>query len=390
VKSVGKSPTRNVLFLLGYPRLTCQARLAGVYRSAAVRGFRVRVIENAYVRKDLDEVVSFWNPIGMIVSCGYGTGDFDVRTFRHLPTIYYDNDPFDCCTDRWACVKSDSRQIGELAAHELSRLDSAHFAFVPHAGDFHWSRKRGEYFAKAVQTATGCSVTTFPARSFVTPMARLKALSSWLWDLPRPCGVFAANDLVAEEVEQAAEYAGLRLPRDLALIGVDNQEQLCSTLPVPLTSIQMDFEQGGYIASEKLDGLIRGTLPSGGVFRYPALRTVSRLSTRTTSTPADVFADCMTSFIREHVETGVSIEAVVRESGYSRRQAEKLFRQGAGKSILTAIHDAVYDRACVLAKKRDFPIAAVADALGGISRSQLDRIFVARTGLTLRAWLERD
>ena len=47
------------------------------------------------------------------------------------------------------------------------------------------------------------------------------------------------------------------------------------------------------------------------------------------------------------------------------------------------------DQACMLVKKRKASITSVADSLGGVSRSQLDRIFLARTGLTVRAWLDR-
>jgi len=56
---------------------------------------------------------------------------------------------------------------------------------------------------------------------------------------------------------------------------------------------------------------------------------------------------------------------------------------------LSAIHDAIYDQACVLLKKPQSSIDAAADMLGGISRSQIDRIFLSRTGLTVRAWLDR-
>jgi len=377
---------RNILFLLGFPRLTCQARLAGVYRYAADRGMCVRVVENAYSRPDLGEIVDFWRPAGLIVSCGYGTGNRDVRRLTELPIVYYDDF---CGKGRSVSVRSDSRQIGRLAAEELQRREIRQAAFVPYFRDFAWSQERGQAFGEAM-AAAGIPVATFSRARRRSAVARVRALADWLARLPLPCGVFAANDMVAEEVEVAAERAGLRIPDDLSLVGVDNQEQLCCNVPVPLTSIQMDFEQGGYLAAEKLDGLIRGTCPAGAVFQYPVLRTVRRASTRTTPTPAGAFVDRMTAFVHEHLEDGVSVERVVKASGYSRRQAEKLFREGAGKSVLTVIHDAVFDRACVLAKDPQFPVSAVADTLGGISRSQLDRIFVARTGLTLRQWLARD
>ena len=375
----------DVLFLLGYPRLNCRARLDGVYRYAAKCGMRIRVVENAYSRKDLREVVEFWRPIGMICSCGFGTGAFDFAPFSRIPTVYYDAP---CRSDWSVSVLSDSDQIGQVAAREILQAGCRHAAYVPFFENLCWSCERGESFAAAMAKA-GVLCQTFPSRKRTSAIQRLEGLIRWLLGLPKPCGVFAANDLVAEEVEIAAERARLRIPQDIVLIGVDNQEQLCNNLRTPLSSVQVDWEEGGFLATDKLVGLIQGSSPIGGVYRYSVLKVVRRMSTRVSATPAAVFANRLTSFMHDHVEEGLSIDLIVKESGYSRRQAEKLFRAGSGRSLLTAIHDAVYDRACVMAKSPNCSIRAIADALGGISRSQLDRIFVSKTGRSIRAWLER-
>ena len=375
----------DVLFLLGYPRLNCRARLDGVYRYAAKCGMRIRVVENAYSRRDLREVVEFWRPIGMICSCGFGTGAFDFEPFSKIPTVYYDAP---CRSGRSVSVLSDSDQIGHVAAREILQAGCRQAAYVPFFENLCWSCERGESFAAAMATA-GVSCQMFPVRKRTLAIRRLEGLIRWLQGLPKPCGVFAANDLVAEEVEIAAERARLRIPQDIVLIGVDNQEQLCNNLLTPLSSIQVDWEEGGFLATDKLAGLIRGSCPTGDVFRYSVLKVARRMSTRVFATPAVVFSNRLTSYMHDHVEDGLSIDQIVKESGYSRRQAEKLFRAGSGRSLLTAIHDAVYDRACVMAKRPNCSIRAIADALGGISRSQLDRIFVSKTGRSIRAWLER-
>ena len=374
----------NVLFLLGFARHSCRARLDGVYRYAAKRGMKIRVVENAYSRTDLASLIDFWKPSGIICSCGFGMGTFNPKVFGNIPVVYYDAPPG---KGKCIAVMSDGEQIGRAAAHELMRLDYPSAAFVPFFEDLYWSRERGRAFI-AEMNAVGVRCTTFGGAAASSAM-RMKSLSCWLKSLPRPCGVFAANDIVAEEVAVAAERAGLRIPRGIALVGVDNHEQLCVNLPVPLTSIQVDFEQGGYLATDKLAGLIDGTVKAGGMFRYPMLKVIRRMSTRILPTPAAAFSDRMVAFIRDHVKEGVTVDDTVKAFGYSRRQTEKLFRTGCGKSILSAIHDAVYDQACILAKKRNASISFVADSLGGISRSQLDRIFLARTGLTVRAWLDR-
>ena len=379
-----KTKLRSILFLIAFARHNCRQRLDGIYRYAAKLGMKIRVVENAYTRTDLKELIEFWKPDGLICSCGFGVGGFDIRELGDIPVVYYDASG---CTGRSIAVQSDSEQIGRVAAQELMRLPSLHFAYVPYFDDLHWSRERGDAFMETVKSAgQPCEAFSF---SGVSAAKRISALADFLASLPRPCGVFAANDLVAEEVEFAAERAGLRIPRDVALVGVDNHEQLCTNQNVPLTSVQIDWEQGGYLATEKLAGLIDGTYEPGGVFLYNVLRVVRRMSTRVLPTPSAAFSDRMTTFIRDHVNEGVSVEDVVKASGYSRRQAEKLFHSGCGKSILAAIHDAIYDQACVLLKNRKSSVAYVTGVLGGISRSQLDRIFLARTGMTVHEWLNR-
>jgi len=372
------------MFMLGFARHSCRARLDGIYRYAAKHRMRIHVVENAYSRNDIKDLIDFWKPSGIICSCGFGTDGFDTKLFGDIPVVYYDAPPG---RGRCVAVMSDGEQIGRAAARELLRLDCSSAAFVPFAEDLYWSRERGRAFI-AEMNAGGIKCATFggPAASSAK---RMQYLSCWLKTLPRRCAVFAANDIVAEEVENAAERAGLRMPRDIAVVGVDNHEQICINLPVPLTSIQVDFEQGGYLATDKLAGLVGETVKPGGMFRYPMLKVVRRMSTHILPTPAAAFSDRISAFIHDHVRDGVTVDDVVKAFGYSRRQTENLFRAGCGKSILAAIHDAVYDQACMLVKKRKASIAYVADSLGGISRSQLDRIFFARTGLTVRAWLDR-
>ena len=373
----------DYLFLLGYARHNCRVRLDGIYRYAAKLRMRIRVVENAYSRNDLGELIEFWNPKGIICSCGFGMGSFSPEVFGDIPVVYYDSasGPGRCVT-----VMPDSRQIGRFAAREILTLRYPGAAYVPFFQDLVWSRERGSAFMAEVEAA-GIPCAVFPGMCD-SSAKRMRGIAAWLKALPRPCGVFAANDLVAEEVAIAAERAGLRIPKEVALVGVDNHEQLCTNLQVPLTSIQLDFEQGGYLATDKLKGLVEGRVKPGSMFRYPVLKVVHRMSTRILPTPAAAFSNDMIGFIREHLHDGVSVGQVAKASGYSRRQAEKLFRAGHGKSILSAIHDVIYDQACVLLKKPHSSIGAVANAFK-VSRSQLDRIFLSHTDLTVRAWLDR-
>ncbi len=68
----------------------------------------------------------------------------------------------------------------------------------------------------------------------------------------RPDAVFCAWDYLALGVFQTAAARGIRIPDDLAVIGFDNQEILCDSIPVPLASVDLDTNQLGQVAAELL------------------------------------------------------------------------------------------------------------------------------------------
>ena len=91
-------------------------------------------------------------------------------------------------------------------------------------------------FAEAVaKSGKGCFV--FDPERELRPDARQRQLTAWLRNLPRPCGIFAANDYVGEEIINICGQLGISVPNDIAVLGVDNDEQICERLVPTLSSI---------------------------------------------------------------------------------------------------------------------------------------------------------
>jgi len=79
-----------------------------------------------------------------------------------------------------------------------------------------------------------------------------------LLSLPdRPTAIFAANDVSAIGVYQAARELGLQIPGDLSVIGFDNLREAAQLNP-PLTTIDQSLEKMGIIATEMLVELVKG------------------------------------------------------------------------------------------------------------------------------------
>ncbi len=100
----------------------------------------------------------------------------------------------------------------------------------------------------------------------------------------RPTAIFAANDMSAMGVDQAAREFGLQIPGDLSVMGFDNLREAASLNP-PLTTIDQSVEKTATMATEMLVKLVNGEpLPlnpaeEGNLYKIPT-RLVIRDSCR--------------------------------------------------------------------------------------------------------------
>ena len=81
-------------------------------------------------------------------------------------------------------------------------------------------------------------------------------LADWLGRLPKPCGIFAANDEVSEKVVAACRRLELRIPEDIALIGVDDVTYVCENSSPTISSVRQDFGLAGRTAAALLQDMM--------------------------------------------------------------------------------------------------------------------------------------
>ena len=72
-----------------------------------------------------------------------------------------------------------------------------------------------------------------------------------------PTAIFAANDMSAMGVYQAAQEAGVRIPQDLSVVGFDNLRESTFLNP-PLTTVDQFIAEMGTIAIEMVVKLVKG------------------------------------------------------------------------------------------------------------------------------------
>jgi LacI family transcriptional regulator len=286
-------------------------------------------------------------------------------------------------------VSTDHRQVGCLAAEHLLDRGFRHFGFVGHPHHV-YSLEREAGFRDTLASAR-FSFSPFherPARSY-RHRGRLLALNAslqrWLREIPRPVGIFACNDLWGLPVLEACRLTSLRVPDDVAVVGVDNDELRCELASPSLSSIVVPSERVGYEAAALLERLLKGT----AVPRHPLLIPPVRVVTRQSSDVLgghDPDVTAALRFIRQRVHLPLSVEEVVRETGLSRRALERRFRSMLERSIGDEIRRGHLERVRDLLATTALAMDEVAQQAGFASVHYMCRAFRKDMRLTPTAY----
>lgn len=367
-------------------------KLAGVREIASRRGTHVQVVMQNLTAKLVAELARFWNAIGAIVECAARTAPVDTSMFGELPVVLFSPPPWQRVAPALS-VSHDSAATARVAARELLRTGFAHFAFVPSPEPNYWSRTRERVFRDAIRKhGNDCAAFRAKAPPEIldgepSSIAWQGELRHFLVALPKPCGVFAANDVVGETVLKAARFEGISVPDELAVLGVDNDERVCNRCEPPLSSIDPDFRRAGMLAAELLleAAAKGGTPPSTGRLSFGPLRVVFRDSTRTGATSDRHAAEAL-ALIRRSACAGLRAEQVAAVFPCSRRLAFARFRKATGHTILEEIHAVQLETVKRLLETTDIPLKALSDFCGFEDPNSLRKFFRRETGMPLRAW----
>ena len=370
---------------LGTGFKSARSLLTGIFRYAATHPhIELSVVESSNPRYEFTELGD-WRPDGFIGgrlwyaqrgksstrAAVFVHDDLGIAQWRMVPR---------------ACeIECDDEAAGRLAAAHFLRRNLRHVAFVGAVGGQQWSVRRGEAFAAAVAKAG----LPAPAEFRVTPGATLAeekaALGAWLRALPKPCGVFAAMDHRGKHVLDVCRENGIAVPELVQVLGVDNEEYICEQSVPPLSSVEPDFEAGGYEAMRMLDAMLSGDGADGEVFRYGIRGIVERHSTRDDRGTARIVNRAL-DFIRMHAATGATAADVVKAAGCSASLLQRCFRKALGRTVVGEIRRVRLERACELLRRTDTPIGDIAPLCGYGDAIHLKIIFRRAFGCSMREW----
>jgi LacI family transcriptional regulator len=301
-----------------------------------------------------------------------------------IPTVIVDADPrigpLADSISRLSNVSSDSEGAARLAAEHLKERGFEDFAFVGEPGRV-WSDRRCESFAVAVRQSGFEPYVFKPPRTKKNGSweAEQAELARWIEELPKPVGLMASNDDRGRGVLEACRLAGVRVPEEVAVIGVDNDELFCELADPPLSSVALNTEHGGYRTAHLLDQLMKQKITAPQQLIVEPTHVVTRRSTDVKAFDGREVGAAL-SFIHRNRSRAFNVNDVAGAVGISRRNLEVKFRKSVGRTVLSEIQRIRLDHVKRMLRETDLPVAQIAESSGYNSASYLTQVFHKEVG----------
>jgi LacI family transcriptional regulator len=207
------------------------------------------------------------------------------------------------------------------------------------------------------------------------------AILAWLRALPRPCGVFTCTDSWGRVVARYARVAGLRVPEDVALLGVDNDVLECELISPPLSSVMIPWHEVGQAAAQLVQQALSGKPLAARRTVLSPLTVAARRSSDVLAVEDPLVAQAV-RWIRENAERRCTVSMVASAVGGGRQRLERRFRATLGRTIHHEIRRAHVDIAKHLLEQGDDTLAQVAKRSGFTTAALLNEAFQRETGMS--------
>ncbi|GEM_PF-1928532 len=278
-------------------------------------------------------------------------------------------------------VVPDNVEIGRQAAQHFLDQGQRHFLYVSH-GDQLDARQRLQGFQERIQAHGSCHLSCLSTGS-----SRL--IRKALQQLNNPAAVFAYNDKIAVNVLHQALAIGKRVPEELSVLGVDNDLITGTISPLPLSSIDPDFNHIGFCAAQRLQEEL--TLPHSTPRQLiiPPRNIHTRLSSDVLAFSSPITRHVLEAY-RERLHEALYVDELAEQLNISRRTLEMKFKQDVGISPHAYLLEKRMQRARELLRENKFTVKKVAEMCGYPNLSSFSTQFKKTVGLNPARYQERS
>ncbi len=287
-------------------------------------------------------------------------------------------------------ITGNHRMAGQMGAKYFIKKGFSNFAFYG-IRDIVWSDERMEGFQQTVEAAN----PNFTFSSLTSDTQNIlwyyntEYLTEWLKSLPKPVAIMAADDNQANHIIEACQQIdnNCRIPYDIAILGVDNDETLCKLSVPNLSSLNQAVEQAGYDTAQLIDRLLTDPTAQPEDIMVTPTHIITRQSTDIYAT-TDPNITLVLRYIHDNITKKISVEEITRLVPLSRRLLEMKFRDEIGTSIHNYITQTRIEQ-MVQHLNDGKSISEAAAELGLFDIKNVSRIFKQIKGMTPSEYVEK-
>jgi LacI family transcriptional regulator len=332
-------------------------------------------LEQHEIGAKLPDWIDRWDGDGVITRY-----DYPQILETQLPTVVM----FDR-TDDWPGVPrilNDNLAVGRMAAQHLLERGFESFGYYGVPGEY-WSDLRWRGVQEVVKGVGGepCHYRLDQGGMTQDWESQQNALAEWIGSLPRPVGLIACDDIHGLRALDACRRAQLAVPEEVAVIGADNDVELCDLADPPLTSIDFNLERVGYETAALLDRMMMGEAPPSSAKLIPPRGVVTRQSTDVLAISDRYVAQALNT-IRRRACSGINVNSVLDELPVCRRSLEQRFRQSLGRSPGAEIQRVRIEQAKILLTETDLTVEVISRRTGFSKPGYFSTAFKNQTGST--------
>ena len=291
----------------------------------------------------------------------------------------------------FATCDQDADSIGLLAVQHFTDHRFRHFAFFGHEGQPYSDRRRIAFTNGLQAQGCVCDIYRTPKKFFVDFNTRIireeryttdkesSDIRKWISRLKKPVAVFCSNDLRACQLASECHRIGIRIPEDVAILGVDNDELACCFASPNISSIDPDAEAIGRLAAETPDKMMKGKARNIPHVAVKARRLVERGSTQVYTIDPPWLSQALV-FIRTNVARHLTASDVFRHIGKSHSVVDGTFKRVLNTTVSAEIAKSRIDEAKQLLRQTTLPLDRVSTLSGFASVQYFTTSFTKAVG----------
>jgi LacI family transcriptional regulator len=299
---------------------------------------------------------------------------------RGLPTVRLGRMPRSEDT-RVPAVVPDRLAMGRAAAEHFAERGYQHIAYIAHPT---WRYFRSYYHGLKSRTGElGGAIHLYRMHGDRPDYAR-DSPEQWEYQqadftrslarLPKPAGLLASSDVTAGRYCRWILDAGLRVPEDVALLGIGNDRFLCESSPVPISSIAPNWPRMIETAAQMLIDRMAGRKLEQACVPVGPLGVVTRRSTDMLAVSDPGVARAL-GYMWDHLDQDLTVDQIAAAARVSRRTLERAFERELGRGIFAEYQRRRLEEARTMLLQTDLRIAQIARSLGFSSANYFAQAF---------------